>query len=127
MDIQATDFLPYYDELKFGAHMAVALAAAFAGGFAMWFASMVLSTERFGFCESFAVSLFCASAIWIAPSGLPIPPLCEKILIAAFAVLPLFINRLAFGLDWKKSARIWAAFCLAQFAVFAVVYHYFIK
>ena len=90
MNAGAADFLPYYSELKFAGHMAVSLAAAFAGGFGMWLAALYFSAAgRFGFCDSFAVSLFCASAVWIIPAGLPIPPLWEKTGMAAFLALPV--------------------------------------
>ena len=128
MDAGAAAFLPYYGELRFAGHMAVSLEAAFAGGFAMWAASARLSASgRFGFCDSFALSLFCASAVWIIPAGLPIPPMWEKIGIAAFLSLPAFACRLAFGLGWRKSLALGSAFCLAQAAVFSAVYYYIMR
>lgn len=128
MNAGAADFLPYYSELKFAGHMAVSLAAAFAGGFGMWLAALYFSAAgRFGFCDSFAVSLFCASAVWIIPAGLPIPPLWEKIGMAAFLAFPLFVCRFAFGLEWRKSIALGASFCAAQAAVFSAVYYYIMR
>ena len=128
MDVGAAEFLPFYGGLNLAGHMADSLAAAFAGGFGMWLAALYISVSgRFGFCDSFALSLFCASAVWIIPAGLPIQPLWEKIGMAAFLALPLFVCRFAFGLEWRKSFALGASFCAVQAAVFSAVYFYIMR
>ena len=41
--MKIVEFLPYYDELRTGGHMAVALASAFVGGAGMWIAAWAFS------------------------------------------------------------------------------------
>ncbi len=124
--MKIVEFLPYYDELRTGGHMAVALASAFVGGAGMWIAAWAFSdANRFGFCESFALALFWASGLWILPSGfLSSEPVWEKSAIAGVLVLPIFILYFGFSLGWKNSARICAAFCLTQLAVLLTISYY---
>ncbi len=115
------DWLPYYNDLKLGGHLACAFVASMLSG-TLIFSVFLLSKDMRMFERSYAFALWTSALIWIVPMIFDVSAQTREVLFYAAIIISMLLTMLVFNRPFKKTPILWIAFLCGQILVFFMIY-----
>lgn len=115
------DFLPYYNELKLGGHLACAFLASIISGTVV-FCTLLAAGDNKMFERSYAFALWSSALIWVFPMIIDASAQVRTCLVYAAVALCVIALKYVFNKNARTAAVLWTVFLAAQAAVFFMLY-----
>ena len=115
------EWLPYYNDLNLGGHLACAFMASILSGCLLFGVNLAFKDMCF-FARSYAFSIWSSALIWVFPMFFTEQGRIREFLFYITIVVSVTAIKYIYGYKLKKSLLLWVAFLVGQALVFFMIY-----